>query len=326
MTTPAAKWKQIIITAVEHAELQEVDAPAAPLGDNEVEGRQLVSLISAGTELACVYTSDKYLPAGPGYAAVFQVDAVGKNVTDIKPGQNVFCMGLHRSHQRLDRSMVLPLPENLAPETAVFARMMGVSMTTLMTTAARPGAVVLVTGLGMVGNLAAQMAACCGYEVTAVDPDEAKRRLAEQVGLKRVHPAVPMDQLKGRVELVIECSGHEQAVLDGCKVVRRGGEVALVGVPWKKRTSLSAFDILHEIFHNYAVLRTGWEWEVPLHTSEFAPNSIFKNFATALRWLADGRIRVAKLADKISPDKAQEAYQNLLHNHCGKLSYIFDWR
>lgn len=322
----AAKWKQIIITAVEQAELQEVDAPAESLGATEVEGRQIVSLISAGTEIACVYTSNEHLPAGPGYAAVFQVDAVGKDVTDITPGQNVFCMGQHRSHQRMDRSMVLPLAKGLAPETAVFARMMGVSMTTLMTTAARPGAQVLVTGLGMVGNLAAQMAACCGYEVTAVDPDESRRRFAEQVGLTRVAPAVPVDELKGKVELVIECSGHEQAVLDGCKVVRRGGEVALVGVPWQKRTDLSAFDILHEIFHNYAILRTGWEWEVPLHTSEFAPNSIFKNFATALRWLADGRVKVSTLAETTSPDKAQEAYQSLLHNNCGKLSYIFDWR
>jgi len=316
----------VAVTAPQRVELLESPPVGAPLGPEELVGKTLTTLISTGTELAAGFNATEGFPIELGYSAVLEVQAVGTEVADIRPGQRVFGMGKHRSGQRFARKDVVPVPEGLSAEAAVFARMMGVSMTTLMTTAARPGAEVLVTGLGMVGNLAAQMAACCGYEVTAVDPAESRRRFAEQVGLKRVLANVPLEELTGKVELVVECSGHEQAVLDGCKVVRRGGEVALVGVPWQRKTDLTAFDILHEIFHKYAVLRTGWEWEVPLHTSDFASNSIFKNYVTALRWLADGRVKVDGLAETTSPDKAQDAYQNLLHNRCEKLSYIFDWR
>lgn len=49
------------------------------------------------------------------------------------------------------------MPDGLASETAVIARLMSVSMTTLMTTKARPGDRVVITGAGPVGFLAAHL-------------------------------------------------------------------------------------------------------------------------------------------------------------------------
>src|SRR5947209_1491064 len=82
--------------------------------------------------------------------------------------------------ERAARERALPVPEGLAPEHAVFARLMGVSMSTLTTTRARPPAKVLVTGLGLVGHLAAKIFAACGYEVTACDPSPVRREFAER--------------------------------------------------------------------------------------------------------------------------------------------------
>ncbi len=132
----------------------------------------------------------------------------------------------------------------------MFCRLMGVSWTTLVTTTARPPDPVVVTGLGPVGNLAAQIFQAAGYAVTAVDPVASRRTLAKQVGLTDVQETVPAIE----VALAVECSGHEQAVLDCCQHVRKRGEVVLVGVPWRKRSELSAFDLLHAVFHRYAVL------------------------------------------------------------------------
>ena len=206
----------------------------APLGPKEVAGHTLATVISAGTELAWNYTG-KDFPSRPGYAAVFRVEQVGTEVTDLKPGDLVFCMGRHQSYQRMARPNVVPVPKGLSAEAAVFARMMGISMSTLTTTTARPPGKVLVTGLGLVGHLAAQIFAGCGYEVIACDPVPARRQIAEQMGL-RTMPSVPVDDPdhRGQVDLVVECSGHEQAVLDACKVVRKRGEVVMVGVPWKR--------------------------------------------------------------------------------------------
>ncbi len=313
--------------AREQAELRIVERDATPLAPDEIAGRSLVTLISAGTESTGSYTSEGGHPRGSGYAGVFAVESVGEAVDDIKAGDHVFCMGNHRSYQRVKRDAALLLPEGLAPETGVFARLMNVSLTTLTTTTARPPERVVVTGLGIVGNLAAQNFTNAGYEVFACEPIETRRKVAIECGLKNVLSAVPVDDpnIAGTVGLVVDCSGHEQAVLDGCNVVRKKGEVVLIATPWRRYTEMYAHSILHAIFHKYAVVRSGWEWELPNQPTEFRTNSIYGNLAAGLRWLAAGRMSVAPLATKVSPRDPQTVYQNLLHRRSERLTYLFDW-
>ena len=154
----------VTFTERETAKLLPVDIDTDAIGANEVAGHTLATLISAGTELNSGYLGDNF-PKQSGYAAAFKVEKVGENVADISPGNLAFCTGNHASYQRKPASQVIRLPDNLTPETAVFARMMGVSMTTLTTTSARPPAKILITGLGLVGHLAAKNFQACGYEV-----------------------------------------------------------------------------------------------------------------------------------------------------------------
>jgi hypothetical protein len=63
-----------------------------------------------------------------------------------------------------------------------------------------------------------------------------------------------------------------------------------VGVPWQRLTDLYAHDVIHAVFNNFVHLRSGWEWEVPIHARDFKweellegynnqPQSIFSGFA-----------------------------------------------
>ena len=115
-------------------------------------------------------------------------------------------------------------------------------------------------------------------------------------------------------------------MLDACRMVRKRGEVVMVGVPWQRRTELLAFDLLHVVFHKYVVLRSGWEWELPRRPEDFRANSIFGNYAAALQWLADGRVDVSGVYSLVSPSDAQQAYQDLLHHRGEKPAVVFDWR
>jgi len=103
---------------------------------------------------------------------------------------------------------------------------MGVSMTTLMTTAAMPGDRVMITGAGPVGFLAAQVFALSGYDVLVAEPDAVRRRQVERSGIRSVFAKTPFEDasIAGTVALGVECSGHEQAVLDACRVVRKRGK------------------------------------------------------------------------------------------------------
>ncbi|MDA0322989.1 MAG: zinc-binding alcohol dehydrogenase [Verrucomicrobia bacterium] len=319
------RYYAISITAKEHAEVVEVAAPEA-LGPNEVRGRTLFTLVSPGTELAMNYTGASF-PSFPGYAATFEAEELGAEVKDISVGDVCFCMGPHRSFQQVDAQAALPVPGGLPPEEAVLARLMGVSMTTLMTTTARPGDRVMVTGAGPVGFLAAQMFTLSGYEVFVVEPNEGRRHLVEQSGIRTVYEKMPFDDssVAGTVALVVECSGHEQAVLDACRVVRKRGEVVLVGVPWRRQTNASAHDVLSLVFHKYVVLRSGWEWELPHHAADFAPHSIHSGFDKALRWLAAGHISIDNMITKANPLAPQNVYQDLLHRRTKGLFSVFDW-
>ena len=323
------KHYAIRFTAVEQAELVEIERDQKPLAPREVAGRMVRSLVSPGTELAGYqgqWTWSKF-PLTPGYAAVFQVTDVGSDVNDLRKGDLVFSMGSHQTYQCAPREYVVPLPKGLSPDVAPFARLMCVTMSTLTTTTARPPAKVIVTGLGIVGHLAAKHFSACGYDVLAVDPLEARREAALRTGVAQVAPSVPLDdpQWAGKVALVVECSGHEQAALDACKVVQKRGEVVIVAAMWKQRTSLSAFELLNLIFNRYVVVRSGWEWEVPLLPTDFRANSMYTNIAGAMQWLADGKVKVDGLAATASPKDAQQVYQQLLHRPGEALTALYDW-
>ena len=311
----------IVFTARERAELVAFAPPPDELAGDGVVVRTIATLISAGTELNMQYAANEF-PAHPGYAAAGRVERVGSQVSDLQAGDLVFCQGRHQSRSYHARQKVIKLPEGLDPQLAPFARLMGVSMATLSTTRARPPSNVLVTGLGPVGHLAAQMFRASGYRVSAVDPDSRRRRWLIDKGFSEVLERAPKD---AGPSLVVECSGHEQAALDACRAVGRGGEVVLVGVPWKKQTELSAHAVFHEVFHRYVTLRSGWEWEVPLHPQSFVGPSTFGNFAGALGWLAEKRVDVSDLYETVSPVDAQRAYQDLLHQRASHLAVVFDW-
>jgi threonine dehydrogenase-like Zn-dependent dehydrogenase len=186
----------------------------------------------------------------------------------------------------------------------------------------------MVTGAGPVGFLAAHVFRLSGYDVLVVEPDESRRELAVQSGITRVCRGVPRDDhaVAGNVALVVECSGHEQAVLDASYVVRKGGEIVLVGVPWQQRTELSMHALLWQVFHGYIHLRSGWEWELPRHPGHFQPHSIFGCYTRALQWLVEGAIPVAPLVRTHDPRDCQAVYQALLHGEAEGLFHVFDWR
>ena len=263
---------------------------------------------------------------------------IGREVRDVAPGDLRFCMGAHRSTQQFPERFTLPLPDGIGPMDAVIARLMGVSMTTLMTTAARPGDKVIVTGAGPVGLCAAHIFDIGGYDVTVVDPDGLRRSQVEASGIADTRPGMPKDDqdLSKRVRLVVECSGNEAAVLDACEIVAQMGEVVLVGVPWRKCTDQSAHDVTRAVFFNFVNLRSGWEWAVPIRSRGFvweellegynnAPYSTFSGFERALKWLADGRLKLDGLVTVIPPDDPAGLYGDIRDRRIETPFIVLDW-
>jgi threonine dehydrogenase-like Zn-dependent dehydrogenase len=317
---------EVKFTHREFAELVPLELELSSVPAGHIAGTTQASLISAGTELSYGYLGDEF-PTSSGYASVFRVDVIGEGVEDFKIGDLSLALGNHRSFQVHPAKESWLVPQGLSPSDATFARLMGVSMSTLVTTTARPPARVIITGLGPVGHLAAQQFQACGYNVLAYDPDATRRELAERGGITQICGELPLQDphWSGSTALVVECSGHEQAALDGCHLVQPRGEVVLIGVPWRQRSQITAHQLLHAVFHKYAVVRSGWEWEVPRHTTDFLSGSIQANIEAALKWLLDGKVRVSGLYSNYDPRDCQKAYQSLLNAQEKGLAIVFDW-
>ncbi len=325
-------YKAVTVVEKEKAQLLEQEAEDKPLAPDEVMGKTLVSLISPGTELHSNYQG-AWFPQQPGYAGVFEVEQVGEEVADLRAGDVCLCtgpggIGGHRSMQRAPRKACVKLPDGLEAKIAVHARLMSVSMTTLTTTQARPAEKVLITGLGPIGHLAAQMFQLCGYRVIAVDPIADRRKLAADKGVETVLESVPLEDKELRADLatVVECSGHEQAVIDGCKAVRKGGEVVQIGVPWQPHTDATAQELMTRVYRGFLTYRSGSEWEIPRYEFEpFRTGCIFNNLDMALQWLAEGKVNVDGLYEVRSPEDPDATYQDLLNRRVDALSVLFDW-
>lgn len=326
--------QQIVFPAKNTFEL--LDYQDVPLAAGEIRGDTVCSLISQGTELA--WAAGDAFPIHPGYGAIFRVTDVGSDVSGIEVGDLRFCMGNHKSTQQYEARFTLPVPKGLAPDLAVIARLMGVSMTTLMTTKARPGDKVIVTGAGPVGICAAHNFRIGGYDVAVVEPDPVRRAQVALSGISTTFATMPLDDpaYSKKVRLVVDCSGHEAAVLDGCNIVGQMGEVVLVGVPWRKFTDHSAHEIMGAVFRNFVTLRSGWEWEIPVVSRGFvweellegynnAAHSSLSGFERAMKWLAAGNVDFSSLSAKLSPDDPNAIYTAIAERKIEEPFILLDW-
>jgi threonine dehydrogenase-like Zn-dependent dehydrogenase len=229
------------------------------------------------------------------------------------------------------------VPDGLPDEQAVFVRLATVSMTTLCTTIAHGGDTIAVVGLGLVGNLAAQVFQTCGMVVHAFDLSPARRALAERCGLRSVHPAEAMTDFAEQCQLVIEATGSATALASAVELAADGGEIVMVGAPWGgEANSVPSSRLTRSIFLRFLRLRSGSEWEIPrLPTPPQAvsrrpapptPSSIYGNTVAALSWLADGRLVVAPLiTHRLAPEAIQAAYTGQAERRDEHLGVILTW-
>ena len=126
-------------------------------------------------------------PLKYGYAAVGQVIETGKDVDGAWNGRFVFAFNPHESHFITKPDYVLPLPEGLAPETAVFLPNMETAVSFVMDGSPVIGERVVVFGQGVVGLLTTRLLAQFPLaELVTVDGYALRREWSEKMGATAV--------------------------------------------------------------------------------------------------------------------------------------------
>jgi 2-desacetyl-2-hydroxyethyl bacteriochlorophyllide A dehydrogenase len=329
-------------------EIHQEEIDPAGLGLNELLIRAEASVVSAGTELAnftalspgvWVPGSWNAYPWRPGYGMVGQVVATGGGTKDFHDGERVFCFGKHASLQRFQVSdeepynSAFPVDPGLPASTIMIARMALIGIAGPQVADFQTGDTVVVFGMGLVGNLAAQLYQISGSKVIGVDLVPERCEIARQTGIETVVD-VPienqMDAIRDLtnglgVDIAVDAVG-ETGIIQMCvELCAPHGQVILLGSP-RKPYETNATKMLRTIHHRWIQLRGALEWRLPAYTSDPKAESIHSNLEMILDHILGGRLKIKPLITHvITPDQLQDAYVGLLEKKESYLGVIIDW-
>ena len=172
----------------------------------------------------------------PGRDVAGQVEAVGRNVTEFKPGDGVFgaCRGAFAEYACAPESALVSKPPNVTFEQAASVPVAGLTALQGLRDKGhiQPGQAVLINGAaGGVGTFAVQLAKSFGAEVTGVCSTR-NADMVRSIGADHVIDYTQKDFTKmgQRYDLLFECVGN--CSLSACRrVLNSNGICVIAGAP-----------------------------------------------------------------------------------------------
>lgn len=252
-----------------------IDAPDPVPGRNELLVRSVASVVSPGTERMLVEFGRAPLwqkalqqpervrqvvskaqaegigsaleavrarldaPLAPGYAACGRVLALGAGVQGFAVGDLVAAAGPHAEKFTVPATLAVRVPDGVAPGHAAFATIGAIALQAVRLAEAGPGSAVGVTGLGLIGLLAAQLLRAAGCRVFGLDLDALRVALARDLGAEAhvsdgaADPASAAENFsRGRgldAVIVATAGGGAGPLRDACRMARPRGKIVLLG-------------------------------------------------------------------------------------------------
>ncbi len=236
------------------------DEPEAVLAGNEVRIRTLYSGISAGTELTAYRGSNPYLQKkwsperrlfvdgestlsypvhGWGYEEVGEVVEIGSDVTSVSLGDRIWGTWGHRSStvKTEEYAAARILDPSADPRIGIFSQIGAIALNVVLDADIHVGETVAVFGLGVPGQIVAQLARLNGARVIAVDGIAGRRKLAQELGADIVldpadgNVAERIRELTGGrgADAALEVTGNYRALHEAIRSVAYSSRVCAAG-------------------------------------------------------------------------------------------------
>lgn len=297
--------------------------------------------LSAGTEMACLSGLEDWFPFPniPGYTAIGKVLEKGNEVTDAEVGDIIYTMGPHASHFKVNQDdrfhgVCVKVPKGLDPDIASYVHMGGIAMSALRASSIELGDYVAVSGMGTIGNLAAQFAQLQGARVLAIDITDNRLKMANDCGLKHtfnskdggLEEAVNEFTNGAKVSTWIDATGLSAVVNEAVNHVAARGEVVLLGSP-RASFETDITPLLRKVHLIEGIeLKGALEFLWPTFENEFVKHSIERNSRIIFELMRDGQLNVAPFyTHKLHPAEAEKAYKGLRDNPDEYTGVVFDW-
>lgn len=344
-------------------EIAEVPIPRTRPGYIQV--RSITSLISAGTERMLVeFGRSNYLskaaqqpdkvrqvidkiktdgviptvnavfnkldqPIPMGYSNVGTVLDVGPGVTEFTVGDLVVSNGGHAEVVSVPKNLCAKVPSGVDPEEAAFTVVAAVGLQGIRLAEPTLGEAFVVTGMGLIGLITAQLLRAHGCRVLGIDFDSQKLALAQRFGVETVDLSAGEDPIerartfsRGRgVDGVIitAATKSSEPVHQAAVMCRKRGRIVLVGVTGLElsRADFYEKELSFQVSCSYGPGRYDPTYEeggqdYPIGFVRWTEQ---RNFEAVLDMLASGRLDVKPLITHRFPfEQAAEAYALITSN------------
>ncbi len=176
-------------------------------------------------------------PIALGYCNAGIVEAVGAGVVEFRPGDRVVSNGAHAELVLVPKNLCALIPDAVDDEAAAFAVPGSIALQGIRLAAPTLGECFAVVGAGLIGLLAVQLLRANGCRVLAIDPDPARRALAEKFGAESCRstgdPLAAAERFSRGAGLdgviITATTKSSEPVAQAAKMSRKRGRIVLVG-------------------------------------------------------------------------------------------------
>ena len=342
------------------------DVPLPSVSKGSALIKVMYSCISAGTEVSIVHASEKSvikkafeqpakvkkalrmietegisrtiekikgkLESGSviGYSLSGIVLGIGNGTKDLRIGDRVACAGSglanHAEYVDVPQNLIVKIPKDLGFREASTVALGSIAMQSVRRANLTFGEYVVIFGLGVIGQIALQIAKHAGVRVIGIDFDENRLRVGKENGAAFVLNPKDSDIVKqvyhftdglGADKVIFAAATNSSEPLhQAFRMTRKKGKVVLVGVSGMeiKREDLYQKELDFLISTSYGPGRYDDEYEMrgldyPYAYVRWTEN---RNMQEYLRELAEEAVSLKNLIEKVYPiEKVGEAYEAL---------------
>lgn len=263
-------------------------------------------------------------PIPMGYCNVGIVVDVGSDVRQFTKGDRVASNGNHAEYVCVPQNLCAIVPDGVPDDDAVFTVLGAVALQGIRLLGPSLGESIVVTGLGLVGQLAVQLLVAHGCRVLGVDLDDRKCDLARGFGAETVNPANG-----GNVEeaasafsrgrgvdgvLLTASTRSSEPVREAARMCRKRGRVVLTGVTGLElaRSDFYEKELTFQVSCSYGPGRYDPRYEEQGHDYPvgFVRWTEQRNFEAVLDMMTARRLDLVSLiSDRFAFEDAPHAYE-----------------
>lgn len=264
-------------------------------------------------------------PLPLGYCNVGKVITVGENITEFKIGDRVASNGQHAEFVSIPKNLCAHVPDNVTDEEAAFTVIGSIGLQGIRLLNPSIGETVVVTGMGLIGLITAQLLVSNGCRVIGVDLDDAKLELSKKWGIIPFNPKNG-DVVKyvesitdgiGADGVIITASAKSDTIIsEAARMSRKRGRIVLVGVIGLNisRAEFYEKELTFQVSCSYGPGRydDNYEQKGMDYPLAFVRWTEKRNFETILQAIATGKLSVKEMiTERIPLEEYLSIYGNI---------------